>query len=69
MVREDALILQLLEIIDRVDVDMIAMSESLKEEIRRYNLFQSQLLKKDSHEIVQANRINIREYMKYLICN
>ena len=48
---------------------MIAVSEGLKEEIRRYNIFQSQLLRKDSYEIVQANQINIREYMKYMICN
>lgn len=69
MVREDALILQLLEIIGTVDIDMIAVSEGLKEEIRRYNIFQSQLLRKDTYEVVQANQINIREYMKYMICN
>ena len=69
MIREDDLITQLLEIIDSIDIDTISVSEALKDEIRRYNLFQSQLLKKDSQDIVSLKQINLREYMKYLICN
>ncbi len=45
------------------------MRNSLKEEIRRYNLFQSQLLKKDSRDVASAKQINLREHMKYMISN
>ncbi len=69
MIREDALILQLLEMLDDIDINTISVWDSLKEEIRRYNLFQSQLLKKDSRDIVSAKQINLREYMKYMISN
>ncbi len=69
MIREDALILQLLEMLDDIDINTISVWDSLKEEIRRYNLFQSQLLKKDSREVVSAKQINLREYMKYMISN
>ncbi len=69
MIREDALILQLLEMLDDIDINTISVGDSLKEEIRRYNLFQSQLLKKDSRDVVSAKQINLREYMKYMISN
>lgn len=69
MIREDALMLQLLEMLDDIDINTISVWDSLKEEIRRYNLFQSQLLKKDSRDIVSAKQINLREYMKYMISN
>ncbi len=69
MIREDALILQLLEMLDDIDINTISVWDSLKEEIRRYNLFQSQLLKKDSRDVVSAKQINLREYMKYMISN
>ncbi len=69
MIREDTLILQLLEMLDDIDINTISVWDSLKEEIRRYNLFQSQLLKKDSRDVVSAKQINLREYMKYMISN
>ena len=69
MIREDALILQLLEMLDDIDINTISVWDSLREEIRRYNLFQSQLLKKDSRDVVSAKQINLREYMKYMISN
>ena len=69
MIREDALILQLLEMLDDIDINTISFWDSLREEIRRYNLFQSQLLKKDSRDVVSAKQINLREYMKYMISN
>ena len=69
MIREDALILQLLEMLDDIDINTISVWDILKEEIRRYNLFQSQLLKKDSRDVVSAKQINLREYMKYMISN
>lgn len=69
MIREDALIVQLIEVLDDIDINTVSVSDSLKEEIRRYNLFQSQLLKKDSRDVVSAKQINLREYMKYIIAN
>jgi hypothetical protein len=52
-----------------VDINTISVSDSLKEEIRRYNLFQSQLLKKDSRDVISPKQINQREYMKYIVAN
>lgn len=69
MIREDALIVQLLDMMDTIDINTVSVSDSLKEEIRRYNLFQSQLLKKDSRDVVSAKQINLREYMRYMIAN
>ena len=69
MIREDDLITQLLEMVDNIDIDTVMVTDSLKDEIRRYNLFQSQLLKKENHEMVSEKIIDLREYMKYLICN
>lgn len=64
MIREDALILQLLEMLDDIDINTISVWDSLNEEIRRYNLLQSQLLKKDSRDVLSAKQINLRDYMK-----
>ncbi len=69
MIREDALIIQLLDMVDTLDVNTISLSDTLKEEIRRYNLFQSQLLKKDSRDVVSVKQINLREFMRYIIAN
>lgn len=55
--------------LDDIDINTISVWDSLKEEIRRYNLFQSQLLRKDSRDVVSAKQINLREYMKYMISN
>ncbi len=69
MIREDALIIQLLDMVDTLDVNTISLSDTLKEEIRRYNLFQSQLLRKDSRDVVSVKQINLREFMRYIIAN
>lgn len=69
MIREDALIIQLLDMVDSLDINTISLSDTLKEEIRRYNLFQSQLLKKDSRDVVSVKQINLREFMRYIIAN
>ena len=69
MIREDALIIQLLDMVDTLDINTISLSDTLKEEIRRYNLFQSQLLKKDARDVVSVKQINLREFMRYIIAN
>ena len=55
--------------IDEVDIDMISLSDSLKDEIKRYNIFQTQLLNKETRDLVEAKKINLRNYMKYMIAN
>ncbi len=69
MIREDALITQLLEMIETIDINTISVWDSLKEEIRRYNLFQSQLLKKDARDVISEKQINLREFMRYMVAN
>ena len=68
-IREDDLTIQLMEMLDYIDINTVFVSESLKDEIRRYNIFQSQLLKKDTTEVVSVKQINLREYMRYMIAN
>ena len=69
MIREDALIIQLLDMVDTLDLDTLSLSDSLREEIRRYSIFQSQLLKKDNRDIISPQDINLRDYIKYMIAN
>lgn len=68
-IREDALIQQFVELIDRIDIDVISVSESLKEELARFNAFQSQLLRIKGQDLAEGKEIDLRAYMKYIVQN
>lgn len=64
--REEALIEQLANIMDQVDLDEIGMKEKIKTEIERHKKFQSGLLGEKSKKISVAD-IDIRNYAKYIL--
>ena len=65
IVREELLIEQLVNLMDTIKLDEIAMKEKIKEEMERIKRFQSSLLgKKDKTETTD---IDIRNYAKYIL--
>ncbi len=64
--REEALIEQLTELMDKIHLDEIGMKERIKVEIERHKKFQSGLLRIKSKTIKVAD-IDIRNYAKYIL--
>ena len=63
--REEELILQLLDIVDHVSLDELGLRKRLKEEVERYHKFQSVLgLKQQS---IQTIDIDMKNYAKYIL--
>ena len=65
-IREEALIEQLLDILDKVSIDKIGARERLEQEIGRYKKF-AQVLGQNSHEAVSISQVDIRNYAKYVL--
>jgi DNA invertase Pin-like site-specific DNA recombinase len=64
-IREDELIKQFEEIIDKVDLDEIGMKEHIKSEVERYKKFQSGVL--GIKEKISVADIEVRNYAKYVL--
>jgi len=65
-IREEELIKQLLNIIDQIDVNELGIKHKFQEEVRRYNMFQSRVLKIGEEKQIQ-NDIDVKSYIKYLL--
>mgnify|MGYP001619996900 CR=1 FL=1 len=63
--REEELIKQLLDIIDRIDVNELGIKNKFQEEVKRYNVFQSRVLKIEGKQ--ENKDINVKSYIKYLL--
>jgi len=67
-IREEELIKQLLEIIDKIDLDKLGTREKIEKEIKRFRKFQSQVLKvKSEQEEQKETEIDVRNYAKYIL--
>lgn len=65
-IEEKVLINQLLEIIDKIDLDSSGIKKKLGVEIERHKKFHSNIMgKKD--EVYEARDVDIRNYAKYLL--
>jgi len=64
--REEALIEQLAELMDNIQLDEIGMKERIKAELERHKKFQSGLLGLKEKNIKVAD-IDIRNYAKYIL--
>jgi len=64
-IREEALIKELLKIIDKVDINELGMRHKLEDELKRFTKFQSVLGNTKNNTIL--TEINIRNYAKYLL--
>ena len=63
--REEAIIEQLANLMDTIELDEIAMKEKIKEEVQRIKRFQSSLLGKKDY--ITTTDIDIRNYAKYIL--
>lgn len=66
-IREEDLIKQLLEIIDKIDLNMIGVKEKLEQEIKRLSEFQSKILGSSEEEIKTQKKTDLKSYVKYLL--
>ena len=64
-IREEDLIKQLAEIIDQIDVNELGIKHKFQEEVKRYNIFNSRVLKIEGKQ--ENKDIDIRSYIKYLL--
>lgn len=65
-VREEIIIKQLIEIIDKVGIDEKLISDKLKLEIERFNSFYRLIYKDDS---INNKEIDIKDYIKHILIN
>jgi len=65
-VKEEDLINQLLNIIDKISLDKIGVREKIEKEIERYHKFQSGVLGIKKEKEVQKE-INVKSYAKYIL--
>jgi len=65
--REENLIKQLVEIIDKVDLDKIGVKKKLEKELGRLNQFREKVLGLTKEEIETQRKTDVRAYAKYLL--
>lgn len=65
--REDSLISQLTEIIQKIDLDKIGIKKKLEQELERMNKFRGNVLGLSSEEIETQKKADIRSYAKYVL--
>ena len=64
-IREEDLIKQLVEIIDQIDVNDLEIKHKFQDEVKRYNVFQSRVLKIEGKQ--ENKDIDVKSYIKYLL--
>ncbi len=64
-VKEDALIEQFVELMDKIDIDEIGIKEKITAEVERFKKFQRTLLGVKTN--IEVNEVDIRNYIKYLL--
>ena len=65
--REDDLISQLLEIVDRIDINQVGIKWKLEKEIERYSEFRNNVLGVTEKEKIKQSHLDLRGYMKYIL--
>lgn len=67
--REEALIVQMLHVIDEIDINEIGLKKQFEEEVDRYNKFQHTVLRMDGKEsdADKKQAFDIRTYAKYIL--
>jgi len=65
-IREEDLILELLKILDKVNINELGMRQKLEEEIARFNIFQRSVLG-STNKIQNNKETDIRNYAKYIL--
>lgn len=65
-IREENLMKQLVDLMDRVDIDQLATQEKIKKELERFKKF-SAIVGRESNLPKKINDIDIRNYAKYIL--
>ena len=65
--REEDLITQLIEIIEKIDINSVGMKDQLEKEIGRYGEFRNKVLGMTENEKIKQTSLDVRNYMKYLL--
>lgn len=65
--REEELVQQLLEILDRIDINQVGMKARLEKEIEKYSDFRNRVLGMTDKEKIKQSRLDLRGYMKYIL--
>lgn len=65
--REEELVQQLLEIVDRIDMNQVGMKARLEKEIEKYSDFRNRVLGMTDEEKIKQSRLDLRGYMKYIL--
>lgn len=65
--REEELVQQLLEIVDRIDINQVGMKTKLEKEIAKYSDFRNRVLGMTDEEKIKQSRLDLRGYMKYIL--
>ncbi|MCL5435768.1 MAG: recombinase family protein [Patescibacteria group bacterium] len=66
-IREEEILKQLLEIIDKVKLDEIGLQKRLNEEVQKYNKFRQAVMGKDSEVLEKQKDRDTRNYAKYIL--
>jgi len=66
-IREEELIKQLSEILDKVDIDELGIKKQFEQEVGRYYKFSRNVLKIDDKKTKRQKEIDMRSYAKYLL--
>jgi len=66
-IREEELIKQLSEILDKVDIDELGIKKQFEQEVGRYYKFSKNVLKIDDEKSKSQKEIDMRNYTKYLL--
>jgi len=65
LINEPSLINELIELVDRIDLDELGVQSKIEQEIARFNKFRIGVLKHKNK--IHTNEVNIRNYAKYLL--
>ncbi len=64
---EQELITQLIEIIEKINLDKIGIKQKLEQEMGRFNSFRNKVLGLSEDQEEKQNKIDVRAYAKYLL--
>ena len=67
-IKEDEVIKQLINIVDAIDLNELAIKEKLRDEIERHRSFNKNILGIEAHEDeMKSQEINLRAYVKHIL--
>ena len=66
--REESILEQLIELIDKVSIKRLGMRDKIEKEIERYEMFTTNVLdKKETGAKKQVSKVSIRKYAKFIL--